>query len=292
VFLNGAILGMRKAEIRRKLDEIIAFSEIGEFIDTPVKRYSSGMYVRLAFAVAAHLDPEILIVDEVLAVGDAQFQHKCLNKIRALANGGRTVLFVSHNLTTVTSLCTSGVLLRQGQFVQKASAKETVELYISSGSHQHGAWKRNGASEQRDIWFESASLHNGTGSVAAEFDTDEPIVLKLRACVAKSFNNAQFAVRVTNREGIPIFSTCNTDEARRFVPIEPGPAKFTVRFPIGLLAPGRYSLQIAAHSPKNRLFDIIDDELSFVIHDSGSLAQLLRDDRLGVVNPLVHWETD
>ena len=292
VFLNGAILGMSKAEIRQKLDEIIAFSEIGEFIDTPVKRYSSGMYVRLAFAVAAHLDPEILIVDEVLAVGDAQFQAKCLNKIRSLASGGRTVLFVSHNLTTVSTLCTTGVFLRQGRFIQKASAKETVQAYIGSGSHEQGLWKRGTPSDGKEIWFETASLHNASGAVAAEFDFDDPIVLRLRACVAKSFTNAQFAVRVTNSEGVPIFSTCNTDEARRFIPIEPGPASFAIRFPVGLLAPGRYTLKIAAHSPKNRLFDIIDDDLSFLIHDSGSLAQVLRDDRLGVVNAVVPWESD
>jgi lipopolysaccharide transport system ATP-binding protein len=124
IFLNGAILGMSKVEIRRKLDEIIAFAEIEKFIDTPVKRYSSGMYVRLAFAVAAHLEPEILIVDEVLAVGDAQFQKKCLGKMQDVATKeGRTVLFVSHNISAISTLCNKGILLQKGTLTMAGSAK-------------------------------------------------------------------------------------------------------------------------------------------------------------------------
>jgi lipopolysaccharide transport system ATP-binding protein len=118
IYLNGAILGMRKAEIRQKFDEIVAFSEIGKFLDTPVKRYSSGMYVRLAFAVAAHLEPEILIIDEVLAVGDAAFQKKCMGKISSVARHGRTVLFVSHNMVAVKAMCTRAILLQQGRIAQ------------------------------------------------------------------------------------------------------------------------------------------------------------------------------
>lgn len=133
VFLNGAILGMNKREIRGRLDEIIAFSEVEKFIDTPVKRYSSGMYVRLAFAVAAHLDPEILVVDEVLAVGDAEFQKKCLGKMGDVANEGRTVLFVSHNMQAVKRLCQKGVLLSQGRVALKGDAAEIVDSYLASG---------------------------------------------------------------------------------------------------------------------------------------------------------------
>jgi lipopolysaccharide transport system ATP-binding protein len=132
IFLNGAILGMTKSEIRRKFDEIVAFSEIEKFLDTPVKRYSSGMYVRLAFAVAAHLEPEILVVDEVLAVGDAEFQKKCLGKMHDVATGGRTVLFVSHNVQAVSLLCSRGMLLRAGSLAYAGSVKATVDLYLST----------------------------------------------------------------------------------------------------------------------------------------------------------------
>jgi lipopolysaccharide transport system ATP-binding protein len=130
IFLNGTILGMTKNEIKEKFDEIVAFADIEKFIDTPVKRYSSGMYVRLAFAVAAHLEPEILLVDEVLAVGDAAFQKKCLGKMGEVANEGRTVLFVSHNLTAIKSLCQQAVWLHEGQVVSRSDAAETVDEYL------------------------------------------------------------------------------------------------------------------------------------------------------------------
>jgi lipopolysaccharide transport system ATP-binding protein len=131
IFLNGAILGMQKAEIRRKFDEIVEFAEIDRFLDTPVKRYSSGMYVRLAFAVAAHLEPEILIIDEVLAVGDSEFQKKCLGKMSEISGGGRTVLFVSHNLTAVEALCTRAICLAEGRVVQEGATQEVVAAYLS-----------------------------------------------------------------------------------------------------------------------------------------------------------------
>lgn len=132
IFLNGAILGMTRAEIRRKFDEIVAFAETEKFLDTPVKRYSSGMYVRLAFAVAAHLEPEILIVDEVLAVGDAEFQRKCLGKLRDVSQGGRTVLFVSHNMAAVQALCGRGVVLNHGRAIFDGRASEAVRHYLES----------------------------------------------------------------------------------------------------------------------------------------------------------------
>jgi lipopolysaccharide transport system ATP-binding protein len=131
IFLNGAILGMTKAEIRKKFDEIVAFAEVERFLDTPVKRYSSGMYVRLAFAVAAHLEPEILVVDEVLAVGDAEFQKKCLGKMKDVATGGRTVLFVSHNMGAVQTLCSQGLLLNRGRLEQAGPVRETIQKYLA-----------------------------------------------------------------------------------------------------------------------------------------------------------------
>jgi lipopolysaccharide transport system ATP-binding protein len=138
IFLNGAILGMKRAEIKAKFDEIVQFAAVEQFLDTPVKRYSSGMYVRLAFAVAAHLEPEILIVDEVLAVGDAEFQKKCLGKMRDVATGGRTVLFVSHNMQAVSVLCNRGMFLRAGSLEYTGSTKEAIDRYIASFSTANG----------------------------------------------------------------------------------------------------------------------------------------------------------
>ncbi len=139
IFLNGAILGMSKAEITRKFDEIVAFAEVEKFLDTPVKRYSSGMYVRLAFAVAAHLEPEILIVDEVLAVGDASFQKKCLGKMQDVSKGGRTVLFVSHNMGAVTTLCRTGIWMQQGRLVKSGPARQIVDDYLTSNASSQTA---------------------------------------------------------------------------------------------------------------------------------------------------------
>lgn len=137
IFLNGAILGMSKAEIKKKFDEIVAFSEVEKFLDTPVKHYSSGMYVRLAFAVAAHLEPEILIVDEVLAVGDAQFQKKCLGKMEEVGKEGRTVLFVSHNMATISALCSRSLLLAKGSLVSDGSSRDVIESYLSSFNEEN-----------------------------------------------------------------------------------------------------------------------------------------------------------
>ena len=135
IFLNGAILGMTQREIRSKFDEIVAFAEVDRFLDTPVKRYSSGMYVRLAFAVAAHLEPEILVVDEVLAVGDAEFQKKCLGKMSEVAGGGRTVLFVSHNLGAMRSLCSRAIVMADGKILASAPAAQAIEIYLQSSDH-------------------------------------------------------------------------------------------------------------------------------------------------------------
>jgi len=229
----------------------------------------------------------------VLELGDAQFQNKCLAKIRSLGDRGQTVLFVSHNLSTVTSLCTKGVVLHQGQVTYIGSAREAVQAYIARGSHDGGRWVRpSGAPAGKGITFQTATLANGDGVDASEFEHDDEIVLRLRVEISRPFDNAQFAVRVTNQEGVPIFTTCNTDEARSYLPLKAGVATYTIGFPHELLAPGRYVLKIAAHSPKHLLYDVIDDEISFVIHDTGSLEQVLRDDRRGVVNPVVHWDAE
>jgi lipopolysaccharide transport system ATP-binding protein len=144
IYLNGAILGMSKAEIQRKFDEIVTFAEVEKFLDTPVKRYSSGMYVRLAFAVAAHLEPEILVVDEVLAVGDAQFQKKCLGKMKEVSGEGRTVLFVSHNMVAIRALCSNAILLNRGEVVNIGSINQCIETYESQSFHDVcSAWKKS-----------------------------------------------------------------------------------------------------------------------------------------------------
>jgi lipopolysaccharide transport system ATP-binding protein len=169
LYLNGAILGMRKAEIDRKFDEIVAFSEVEKFLDTPVKRYSSGMYVRLAFAVAVHLEPEILVVDEVLAVGDAQFQKKCFEKMKAIGRGGRTILFVSHNMSAVRSICQRGLMLEQGRVTEQGEINEVVDSYLSKLNEPDP----DSTAETESFFVNSVQISSLSGPVIKTFDAVE-----------------------------------------------------------------------------------------------------------------------
>jgi lipopolysaccharide transport system ATP-binding protein len=292
IFLNGAILGMTKAEIRSKFDEIVAFAEIEQFIDTPVKRYSSGMYVRLAFAVAAHLEPEILIVDEVLAVGDAAFQKKCLDKLRSISEKGRTVLFVSHQLSTLSTLCTAGAVLQSGACVFMGSAADAIAKYVGTGAASHGLWKLQSAKPVRNkrFHFTSVTLRNDTGSVAGEFAFSSGILFSIHYQADNSIEGAQIAARITNSEGVPILTTANTDFQGKYITLEKGANQISFKIPPNFLSPGRYMTKIACHFPNGSLLDLLDDEISFEIHDESSHRSLLRDCRQGAVNLTIKWD--
>ena len=290
IFLNGAILGMSKAEITRKFDEIVAFSEVEKFLDTPVKRYSSGMYVRLAFAVAAHLEPEILIVDEVLAVGDAAFQKKCLGKMQDVSAQGRTVLFVSHNMASVQLLCSTGLLLNQGQVQIVGSIPKVLESYLSQGVEYDGHWTRpEPVPKTAGIYFEEVRILNEAGDVAGHLGCTSSFTVEMRVQATSAFDRAQLAIRLTNQEGVVILSTCSTDSHRQFVHIDAGTHVFRVTFPGEFLVAGTYTLQLAAHQPGQQLFDLIDDTIAICVEETGSVATITKDQRLGVVNPILAW---
>lgn len=200
IFLNGNILGMRKQEIRRKFDEIVAFAEIDRFVDTPVKHYSSGMYVRLAFAVAAHMEPEILLVDEVLAVGDAAFQKKCLGKMNDVAEQGRTVLFVSHNMATIANLCPRSILLKDGTIIKSGVTDEVIDSYLKhlSGLASTSIVSRNDRQGVGEIIVESLSVHDIQG-LPLEFPrSGQDIVIRMgyRSDAGKVFKNCRASVLV------------------------------------------------------------------------------------------------
>ncbi len=191
IYLNGAILGMTKKETTKKFDEIVDFAEVEKFIDTPVKRYSSGMYVRLAFAVAAHLEPEILIVDEVLAVGDAQFQKKCLGKMGEVARGGRTVLFVSHNMEAVLTLCTEGIILISGEIARHGDIRAVVKHYnesLAAGSYSIEGASRGGAG---GVHITKVWLDNAVRRKAETFSASEKVFLNLEAEVAPHYRDGK-----------------------------------------------------------------------------------------------------
>ena len=212
IFMNGAILGMKQAEIKRKFDEIVEFSGIEKFIDTPVKHYSSGMYVRLAFAVAAHLEPEILVVDEVLAVGDAEFQKKCLGKMEDVAkNQGRTVLFVSHQLGMVRTLCNKGILLKSGKIAFEGSSSDAIDNYLHSSSSDTSVSSVHfPIIPQKDAQILSATLFNREGIQATSFDVFDEIFLEVEYVVRRELTGSALYIDV-ERNGFVLFRSFDTD---------------------------------------------------------------------------------
>lgn len=236
IFLNGAILGMTRAEIRKKFDEIVAFAEVEKFLDTPVKRYSSGMYVRLAFAVAAHMEPEILIVDEVLAVGDAQFQKKCLGKMQSVATQeNRTVLFVSHNLQTVRQMCQRVLLLQQGQLVASGDAHETIGRYMG-----HTAGSNDGvielATHPRQRRPENARLLrmeflDAAGNPAVQLSRQTELTVRVHFAVDKPVEALDIPMAVVHVEGQRVFSECYSDQFKK---LKLSPGEYVVHFSLPL----------------------------------------------------------
>jgi len=246
IYLNGAMLGMRKAEINRKLDEIIAFSEIEKFLDTPVKRYSSGMYVRLAFAVAAHLEPQILIVDEVLAVGDYAFQKKCLGKMHDVATGeGRTILFVSHNMGALAQLCERCILIEEGRVTMIAPVDDVIKSYLKSGLNHNTAQVRFPIDPAKPHQFISAELLHCDGSSGSDFSCDEPVIIRLRFEVRQPKMGICVSFSIQNVVGIRVLSSNirDTDPAAADG-LGVGLHTFQITIPPRLLAPTSYLLTI------------------------------------------------
>ncbi len=243
VYLNGAILGMNRNEIRRKFDEIVAFARVDKFIDTPVKRYSSGMYVRLAFAVAAHLEQEILIIDEVLAVGDAAFQAKCLGKMQSVARDeGRTILFISHNMQAVMSLCTNAVRLADGKVVGIGSPNEMVSAYLESmsGGALQTEWAGKMGTE------ETFTLHSARiiGARGGFLGTHEPIVIEVRAQVHQPITGLLFAVEVwSQREQQLAYSAFDDALAPPATTVEPGEFVWKLTIPGNTFTAGIYEFR-------------------------------------------------
>jgi lipopolysaccharide transport system ATP-binding protein len=250
IFLNGAILGMTKAEVRRKFDEIVAFAEISEFIDTPVKRYSSGMYVRLAFAVAAHLEPEILIVDEVLAVGDIQFQKKCLGKMQEVSTGqGRTVLFVSHNMNAMDSLCQRIVHLEQGKAVAITDdVRAGIASYLSGPVVTHSVEWRNPGNAFDNPWFCPVRFYLGDrqGNVArAPFRNDQPVYVYIEGHVEKEDMALNVGYALYDDAGTLLYWSVQTDVAENSWPsVARGRNVLRSEVPQRVLNQGKYRMEL------------------------------------------------
>jgi len=299
IFLNGALLGMTRAEIKAKFDEIVAFSEIEKFLDTPVKRYSSGMYVRLAFAVAAHLEPEILIVDEVLAVGDVRFQRKCMEKMGDVSKAGRTVLFVSHSMPAITRLCQRALLLSEGGVLKDGPAHQVVNAYFHSdmGSTAIREWPDLNKSPGDDVVrLRKVSVLTEEGKVSDAIDIRHPITLEMRYDVLKPGVMLTPVFRLSNQEGIVLFTAIDIDPYWRKQPRPTGHYTTTVRIPGNLLSEGSISVlaSISTISPTaKRLSE--KDVVSFQIVDSMNGDSARGDwggEILGVIRPMLNWATN
>jgi len=248
IYLNGAISGMSKNDVRRKFDEIVEFSGIAQYIDTPVKRYSSGMYVRLAFAVAAHLEPEILVVDEVLAVGDIEFQQKCLGKMGEVTKTGRTVLFVSHNMPAVTRLCQNAILLDKGRICFTDEVEDVVYKYLelTSSVPANGLLNRAQQTSGNDVHFTRINILNSRHEVTDVLLSGEEVTIELEytSTRAKPLSKASASVVFVDRLGTNIFGCWNDAVGTPFENLKPS-GKFSCRIPRLPLVPGQYSLTIA-----------------------------------------------
>ena len=296
IFLNGAILGMSRKEIQNRFDEIVDFSEVGQFIDTPVKRYSSGMYLRLAFAVAAHLEPEILVVDEVLAVGDADFQRKCLGKMGDVAQQGRTVLFVSHNMSSILRLTEETLVLEKGKVLLRAPSAEAVDFYLNRGLSKLGErfWEEDevpaSAAPFRPL---AIRVRAKDGAVSDTVRSVEPFTIEIEYALAEDLTGLRVGFYLMSTRGEPIFTSFDTDSSELFQAY-PARAKgtYTSRcvIPANTLNEGRFVLGINASSYHIRRYFQDEQALTFSVDASGAPGTHWPEPRPGGVRPVLDWQ--
>jgi len=295
VYLNGAIMGMTKSEITRKFDEIVDFAGVERYIDTPVKRYSSGMYVRLAFAVAAHLEPEILIVDEVLAVGDAEFQKKCLGKMKDVSvNDGRTVLFVSHNMAAVSALCNTGLLLKNGGICALGEIQNIISIYSKIGNGIGGQTiDESVPNPGQKLKIRSVRVINELGDVSAHIDNAYRAFIELTFEVLKEGRGYDVSIELVHTGYGTIFGSTLKDvdpaanDGNIFME---GIYKYKVALPVDLLRAGDYIINAAGAVPKVEMLDEYKYETYFSLTDSISPVAKTTEGRRGAILPVLNWE--
>ena len=291
IFLNGSILGMARKEIESKFDEIVAFSEVEKFIDTPVKRYSSGMYVRLAFAVAAHLQPEILIIDEVLAVGDYMFQQKCLNKMQDVSTGGRTVLFVSHNLGAISRLCQRCLVLDQGRIVASGLTASAVQTYMTSGLMERAEFTQDKAAN-KVMNLRRIALVDDEGEVRSEVPYDGKLRFVLDYEVNQAVTGASIGIGLFTVDGTCALVTGDFDSHPELLGTrEPGRYQTIVEIPPCWLNTGRYTVTVyVANASSGTVYDQLE-AIIFRIVDTGTPGSRHGVARKGILQPILDWST-
>ncbi len=296
IFLNGAILGMKRVQINRRFDDIVAFAEVEKFIDTPVKRYSSGMYLRLAFAVAAHLEPEIMLIDEVLAVGDAAFQRKCLGKMSDIAHEGRTVLFVSHNMSAILRLTNETIVIEKGNIVMRAPSAEAVDYYMTSGLSQTG--ERFWSDEARAASlppFRPISLRvlNNRGTVAERVFAKEGFNLEFTYELGENVQGLRTGIYLFTARGEPVFTSFDTDDPERyeqFAVRKAGRHVSRCRIPAFFLNEGTFILGVNASVFQVQSYFTDAYALTFSVDGTAVPGSQWQEPRRGPVRPALHWE--
>ena len=291
IYLNGSILGMAHKEIERKFDEIVAFAEVEKFVDTPVKRYSSGMYVRLAFAVAAHLEPEILVVDEVLAVGDYNFQQKCLNKMQDVSGRGRTVLFVSHNMGAISRLCERCILLDQGRLVFAGPTQAAVQTYMTSGLMERAEYTQESAAEKAVNLKRIALVVEGD-EIRGDVPYDGELKFELEYEVNQGVTGVSVGIGLFTVDGTCAFVTGDFDSHPELLgPRQPGSYRTVVKIPPCWLNVGRYTVTVyIANGSSGVVYDQVE-ALIFNVIDTGTPGSRHGVDRKGVLQPQLDWTT-
>ena len=298
IYLNGAILGMKREEIDHKFDEIVDFSEVEKFIDTPVKRYSSGMTLRLAFAVAAHLEPEILVVDEVLAVGDAEFQRKCLGKMSDVAQEGRTVLFVSHNMSAVLRLTGESIVIEKGEMILRAPTAKAVDFYLSRGYSQEGirTWSMDEIpASAHPFRPQSIKLLNHEGVISDTVRSTEAITVEIAYELKDDIKGLRVGIYLLTTRGEYIFTSFDTDDAVFYekMPVrERGRYISRCTIPADFLNEGRFIVGMNASSYRIKSYFHDDQALIFNVDASGAPGMQWAETRLGPIRPRFAWKIE
>lgn len=287
IFLNGSILGMSKAEIKNKFDEIVAFAEVEKFLDTPVKRYSSGMYVRLAFAVAAHLEPDILIVDEVLAVGDTAFQKKCLGKMKDVSGEGRTVLFVSHNMGQISALCSKTIILNKGTVEFDGGVDQGLKIYHNiqtTTAVQHYI-----APEKTDksVYITEAFLRNSEKENVQTYTHNEAIFLYIKFAASLVLEDLLLSISIHDQNDTKIFTT--EKSISTVITSNKKQGEAIIRIPDNFLLPGEYKVKAGIHIPNLQVFDSVENICSFTVVDNGSEFSRYEGVNIGYVFSKCEW---
>jgi len=284
IYLNGAILGMKKAEIDRKFEEIVAFAEVEKFIDTPVKWYSSGMYLRLAFAIAAHFEPEILIVDEVLAVGDAAFQKKCLGKMEDVAKRGRTVLLVSHNMVAIAQLCKECIWLDKGLLTSSGSSTGVIREYTSAlNTLTEGRFSSDSVKGDGRIQLVSYSVTNGLGQSCQLPVTNEDVLLQVTLRVAATIHQPACGISISNEQGVLMTCINTVEQGTILDPLPYGEVNLKVKLKRVPFLPGRYTASFWVMNPQGHIYAMAENAIGFEIGQSPLYGTREVDHRWGCV---------